>query len=328
MSELPAIDDDDVRRIASRYRIGPPRHMAALTQGTVQTTVLLTTAHGRFVLRHYRQNRSYEAVVFEANLITYLRRHGFPCPAVVPDGHGKRVGLYKGRPYALFEFIAGTHIEHPDSRQRHELIQKVAELQNLTRHYRPSYAKYRWNYGVELCETLADDAARKLGTADAQAKLAWYRQELHTLALPPCLPKGICHCDFHFTNVLYRDGNFCAVLDFDDANYTYLTFDLAFLIEPFVPSFRWDTWDRSAHVAAVFDFAQARETVSAYQQYRALSPVEKKYFFDVYKLSVLVDCLWYFGRGQASGFYERAKIDHLNRLGREAFRQAVFGDVT
>ena len=64
---------------------------------------------------------------------------------------------------------------------------------------------------MALCQRLSAEIAESIGaevdTANAQAKLHWYRQELSQLTLPGSLPKGVCHADFHFSNVLFKDGN-------------------------------------------------------------------------------------------------------------------------
>lgn len=44
---------------------------------------------------------------------------------------------------------------------------------------------------------------------------------------------------------------------------------------------------------------------------------------DVYKLSILFDCVWYFGRRSGTGFYERRKIEFLNSLGRQRFIEGL-----
>ena len=181
-----------------------------------------------------------------------------------------------------------------------------------------------WNYGIELCRDLAHEAAQEVGTVHAEEKLEWVEQELAKLRLPKSLPKGICHGDFHFSNILFKDGAFQALLDFDDANYTFLMYDLATLIDPFLPSFDWDTWSRFQEDENVFDFREARKTVLEYSTYRPLSKNEKSHLFDVYKLTILFDCIWYFQRGEGHDFYEKRKIDALNRLGREQFYHELF----
>lgn len=319
------IPQADFERILSHYNLGEFENATPLTTGTVQTNVLLQTTHGKFVFRCYEQNRSFNSVLFEVNLINYLKHRNYPCPAVFRNTHGKFVGVYKNKPYAMYEFLEGIHIKQPTEGQQQQLLEKVAELQNLTKNYRPSYAKYRWNYGIKLCEQLATGTTNTINTANAREKLKWYKYELSKLVLPKSLPKGICHCDFDFSNVLFKDNAFHALIDFDDANYTFLAFDLAYLIEPFIPAFRWNTWKNYAPYDDVVDLTEARKMVAAYQQHRALNPTEKKYFFDVVILGIFIDCLWFYERGDAHDFFEKRKIDYLNRFGREAFYRELFG---
>jgi Ser/Thr protein kinase RdoA (MazF antagonist) len=255
-------------------------------------------------------------VLFEAYLLDYLKKHHYPCPALFENIEGSLVGIYNRKPYVLSEFMEGQHIDHPNARHKEQLIQKVAELHILTREYRPHYKDYRWNYSAELCRTLAHAEATKIGTKSAQEKFAWLDDQLSGLQLPASLPKGICHCDFHFSNVLFKENQFVALLDFDDANYTFLLFDLAGLIE----SWAWP------HQSDVPDLRQAKKIVQKYMKYRSLSAVEQRHLFDVYKLSILMDTIWFFRRGSAKDFYEKRKIDFLNNLGRQEFFDMIFSN--
>ncbi len=58
--------------------------------------------------------------------------------------------------------------------------------------------------------------------------------------------------------------------------------------------------------------------------YRPLSKNEQWYLFDVFKLTILFDCIWFFHRGEGHDFYEKRKIDALNRFGREQFYHELF----
>jgi Ser/Thr protein kinase RdoA (MazF antagonist) len=234
--------------------------------------------------------------------------------------------MYREKPYVIFECIEGEQIDSLNVDQKRQIIQKAAELQRITRMYHPRYTTQRWNYSPQLCRTLGQEAAKKINTREAQEKLAWLEKELSLLRLPMTLPKGICHCDFHPSNILFKNGELKALLDFDDANYTYLTYDLATLIDPFLPSFNWQTWERFEKEACVFDFREARETVLEYGKYRPLSHNEKRHLFDVYKLSILFDSIWYYARGNGKDFYEKRKNDHLNGLGRERFYGEIFAN--
>ena len=196
----------------------------------------------------------------------------------------------------------------------------------LTKDYRSDYSKYRLNYNVKQCRKLGEVEVKRIKTKDAREKLKWLKKELSKLDLPKSLPKGICHCDFHFSNVLFNKGKFNALIDFDDANYTYLTYDLICLIKPFIPKFNHNTWNKFKKESRVFDFKQAKKVISEYTKYKKLNSNEEHHLFDVYKLSILIDCIWYFKRGKAKDFYEKRKIDYLNALGREGFYDGLFNE--
>jgi len=314
---------NDFVEILSNYDLGECKESKPFTTGAVQTNFLLQTTKGKFVFRYY-ENRLKDSVLFESDLIKYLKDKKYPCPAQFKNKHGKFVGTYKEKPYIIFEFIEGEHLENPNENQKRELIQKVAELQNITKSYKPVNKKYKWNYGIELCRRLAGKEAKKINAENSKEKLKWFEKELLKIKLPKSLPQGICHCDFHFTNVLFKDGRFNTLIDFDDANYTYLIFDLASLINPFVKSFEWDTWSKFRKDENVFDFSEAKKIVSEYMKYRPLSNIEKKHLFDVFKLSIMLDCVWRFERGEAADFYEKRKVESLNSLGRKEFYNQLF----
>jgi homoserine kinase type II len=216
---------DEFVAILCHYDLGTYAHSAAISQGTVQTNFVIQTSQGRFVFRYY-ENRSKESVLFESDLLAYLTAQHYPCPRQIQNTQGTYVGIYRNKPYVLFEFVDGQAIEHPSLYHWQQLVQKAAVLQKLTQNYSSAYTQYRWNYDPVLCRDLAQAAAERLNTPSAHAKKAWLARELTTLDLPPELPKGICHCDFHFSNVLFAGDELVAILDFDDANVTFLSFDL------------------------------------------------------------------------------------------------------
>jgi homoserine kinase type II len=304
---------NDLENILSQYTLGTLIQSESIQQGTVQTNFFIRTRRGKFVLRYY-ENRSQESVLFESDLLTYLAKCRYPCPVQFKNVQGTCVSMYRNKPLVIFEFVAGQPIEQPSFYHWRQLIQKAAELQKLTTNYRPQYASHRWNYDTDLCQTLARAEAEQINTQDAREKFAWLAHELTTLDLPPSLPKGICHCDFHFSNVLFQGDELVALLDFDDANYTFLQFDLVGLIE------YW-AWP---HTAVTLNLTKARNVVQEYMNHRPLPLIEQRHLFDVYKLSILFDSVWFFERGATDDFRERQKIEALNDLGRQHFFDALF----
>jgi homoserine kinase type II len=310
--------------ILSNYNLGELVYSNPITKGTVQTNFLIKTTTNKLVFRYY-ENRTTESVLFEINLLNYLQEKKYPCPTPLCNNDGHFIGIYNNKPYVLFHFIEGEHIENPTTKQKKQLIRKVAEFHNLTKGYKSDLTQYRLNYNLEQCEKLAQESAEKINTLNSQEKLKWYIHQLKQLVLPSSLPKGICHSDFHFSNVLFQNDEFKALIDFDDANYTFLTFDLVCMIEPFKSTFDWDTWEKFSLEDDVFDFSNAKKVVLEYSQYRPLNESEKIHLFDLLKFGILIDCIWYFERGNVDDFFEKRKIDYLNNLGRENFTKELFG---
>jgi homoserine kinase type II len=305
---------DDLRGILANYDLGDYQDATAFSDGAVQTNLLVQTTKGKFALRYYEE-RSKEAILFEVHLIDYLTKHQYPCPAILSNKQGALLSHFNGRPVVFFEYVEGRHIEHLNADQKRQIIQQAAELQRITQDYQPVHAGSRLNYTPEGCFNRAKEEADKLNTANAWAKLVWLETELSNLQLPQTLPRGICHSDYHHTNILFRDGEFVALLDFDDANYTYSTFDLVNLID------YW-AWPHDG----TFMPDAAREIAETYNQHRSLSDVEKLHLFDVHKIQIFFDSIWFMGRGDVSDFYEKSKIDYLDDIGRERYCRLLFGE--
>lgn len=305
---------DEFVQILSTYALGEFRGAEPIGQGSVQTNYTLWTTQGKYVFRYY-ENRSVESVLFECDLLSHLARRHFPCAPLVRNRLGEGAGVYRGKPYVIFGFLAGELHQKPELRHMAQLVETAATLQHLTQDFCSPYTRYRWNYTPALCLQLARQEATRLGTQDAHDKVRWLVSELATLELPASLPKAICHCDFHFSNVLFQGDRLVALLDFDDANYTYLPFDLVGLIE----SWAWP------YPADRLDTERARTIVEIYTSTRKLSPSEEKHLYDVYRLSILFDAVWYLGRGSHADFYEKTKIDSLYALGRQRFAAELFG---
>lgn len=258
-------------------------------------------------------------------MLKYLNEKNYPCPKPLENLNGNFVSIYNKRSVVIFEFLQGTHLENPNEEQMKQFIHKIAELHNLTEDYKIPYKEYRWNYDIEFCRNYAIQKARNIGSSVASKKLKWYLEQLLKLDLPQDLPKGICHCDFNFSNVLFKNGSFSALIDFDDANYTFLIFDLISLFEPKIFLFDHKSWKNIDPDENHISLSEAKFHIHEYEKCRRLKPVEKKYMFEVLKLVILIDCLWYFERGKAESFFERKKIECLEILGRKRFYQKLFG---
>jgi Ser/Thr protein kinase RdoA (MazF antagonist) len=88
----------DFNHILSQYELGTCIRSELVSHGTVQTNYFLHTTQGKYVFRYY-ENRSKESVLFESDLLTYLKKYQYPCPAPIQNKQSACVGTYQGKPY-------------------------------------------------------------------------------------------------------------------------------------------------------------------------------------------------------------------------------------
>lgn len=313
MSAKIQIGTQEARELLSRFGLGRPEHIAPTEKGASQSNYTIRADGRKYILRIYG-NRSEESVRFETETLEYLRTKSFPAP--VPVGG---LVLFGENPAVLFTFLEGETIAEETPGIRGMMAETAARLALAAEGFCPENTEARICYTARDCERLA----REYGKNDP-AKLDWYLRVLDTLELPDTLPMSVCHCDWTADNLLFENGRVCAVLDFDNANYTYTCFDLAYMLEPWKDGFAHDTWQKFARGASVLDLSKAIPLLRAYENIRPLMESERAHLFDVQKLGILVDCLWFFDRGGAQDFYERRKIEALDRIGRDGYREALF----
>jgi homoserine kinase type II len=132
------ISEKDLPKILANYDLGEYRSFKTFANGAGQTTLLLETSTGKFVLRYY-ENRPFKHVLFEVQLFSYLHDKNFPVPVVITNRSGEFYSVYNEKPYIIIEFIEGEHGKNPndffDSAEAAEVVKTVAQLHNLTKDY-------------------------------------------------------------------------------------------------------------------------------------------------------------------------------------------------
>jgi len=150
-----------IELILMQYNLGRLVDFSPISRGSVQTNYIIYTTTGKYILRYY-ENRSVESVLFESDLLAYLKESNYPCAGMLLNQCGNYTSIYRDKPYVILEFIKGQHIEHPKQTHKLQLIKNVAELQVLTQGFRSAYQNFRWNYDPALCLELASVEAKKL----------------------------------------------------------------------------------------------------------------------------------------------------------------------
>ncbi|MFH1455819.1 MAG: homoserine kinase [archaeon] len=300
---------EDFNKILSEYDLGEYKKFKPFKLGAVQTNLLLETTRGKFVFRYY-ENRPEKYALFESNILQYLKKHSYPCPAPIRNKHGRFLGKYKNKPFALFELMEGVHRKKGDAKL---IAQTIGKLHKISIGYKPEYYKVRDTYDPNSCWKNAKLNSRKIKSkSESENRLRWLKIELQKLKLPNNLPKGLCHCDTHPSNFLYKNNKLTAVLDFDDASYVYLLYDISNMI------YFW-AWPHKKKLI----FNKAKELLVEYNKHRKLTQIEKEHLYDILKMVVFMSIGWFI-HDNDDYESEKKKIESLNLIGREEFYNKLF----
>lgn len=203
--------------------------------GQSNITSIVTDTDGReWVLREPPTGTTHD-VRREAEIIKALAGSGIPVPRVVGNGYTRG-----GSSFFVMERVAGAPLESADdaraidSRQRHQLglrvIRTLAQLHTLD----PASIGLTSSATPYLERQLhrMSDAWLQLGSGSAHDS-AWQAVRARLVAQRPLEPASavVMHGDFRLSNLLVRDGQITAVLDWELCTAGDPLADLAWLLD-------------------------------------------------------------------------------------------------
>lgn len=221
---------EQIRSDLERFLGRPVRAVRPIPEGHSGFTYWVDLDDGRAVMRLPPPGARITGpadIPRQARLIGELHRHGLPVPAVLCTSDEPVVD---GRPFYLLEAVDGTRIEHvvgevPNERIAGSAVDVLKRLQQVPVDESgiggetPASLEYeigRWTW-------LMDRAPEELtGQAPAVAALL-------TGSKPAEREPVLVHGDFHYGNMLFRDGAVVALLDWEIAQLGQPLLDLACL---------------------------------------------------------------------------------------------------
>ncbi|MBT3866275.1 homoserine kinase [Candidatus Woesearchaeota archaeon] len=293
--------------VCREYNLGSLRSYSNFDLGCVQTNILLKTSLGKYVFRYY-EIRTLDHIQFEVSLLDYLSKHNFLTPSPLKCNSGKFITSHKSKFYAVFDYIPGKHRKRLSSKALNNLLKELAKLHNITECYRLKGYNYREGHDVAYVLKECSLIHKKMNNQLSKERLKIIKDNLNKLEFPKSLSLGIVHADYNLSNLKFEKDKISGVLDFDDACYTHLNYDVASQI--------WYlAWKRDK----IFDKKRARKIIKIYEKYRPLSKVEKKHLFDSLAILILTHMTWSFeGKGRHFDYYLK-RLNWLMNIGREKF---------
>ncbi|MGD9763040.1 MAG: homoserine kinase [Candidatus Binatia bacterium] len=225
MIPLHSLSRKDANALALDYGLPKVLGIRAVVEVSGNANIL-ETVRGKFVVK-VDELKSEIEIKRELDLVIFLRKHGFPCPALLADRRGRYCRDWEGKQLSVYRHLDG----HPVSPEHLKLVQLenvgriMADLHLVTKAYKKG-ADTRFSF-----ERVAEIYAGVRGRLPHYLKkiVRTLDEEVEYLQnyLENKLPKGIIHGEVAGENLIFKGEKVVAVLDFEAAGRGKFIFDLA-----------------------------------------------------------------------------------------------------
>jgi Ser/Thr protein kinase RdoA (MazF antagonist) len=219
--------------IARRFDLKGPLHTFLLYRG-MNDVYLVQGAEERYAARVWRKTyRDVDEVSLELDFLDFLRERNFPASTGIRNRDGNlyfKLDTPEGvRAVALYTWAPGKKFGDRLSVETAELIgAKFAEMHLLGREFRGDKPYsidnvLRFQVSVPaLLDFVYDRPDDRRDYATIAERLPAKMEELFKAGVP----MGLCHCDFHPSNVHVDDQGGITLLDFDGTGEDFLMQDV------------------------------------------------------------------------------------------------------
>lgn len=222
------LDEKEARALLEAYGLALESLEPLPAHGTVNSNFRVRASGRRWFLR-LNEGKSDSDVQNEVALVDRLRAHGLPTPEIMRATDGRAVVPAAGRPATLFPWLDGREAQ-PDPKEPATCALVGTALGRLHRAGwgLDAAALPRNHYSLDALSERLESFADDMRVADIVPPL---RYELDRARRRRATVSGLIHQDLFPDNVLVDTaGELVAVLDFEQATYGALIYDVAVAI--------------------------------------------------------------------------------------------------
>jgi homoserine kinase type II len=243
-----------------------------------------------------------------------LEKNDFPAPRLERISNGDVVTEYQDKLVALKQHISGQVVEDLDTKQVAQVGSALAKLHEIPA---PSNLSRRHTY-VKTTYPQVMKQEKNI----SYKKWVSGRRKLILASIPSALPVGIIHGDLFTDNLLFEDGEFKAIIDFEDVSQIPKIFDLGMTIVGICTN---DT---------EIDLNKSRALVKGYQEIWPLEDVEKKSLKAFVEWTAILTSTWRFWKynidtpntGYSKKYVQMVDIaKNVKAIPINIFNEAMFG---
>ncbi|NND78994.1 MAG: homoserine kinase [Maribacter sp.] len=207
--------------ILQEYGLANISEINAMEGGHSNTNYSIKVNDEKYVLTLLEEMDLKQAEQF-SQLLEWLNNHSFYTSKICLTTDGKTITHYKGKAIILKKWLLGAVVEDLSTNMLEAIGCRLAQLHTIPV---PNSISNTHPYDFDEFPALFE-----IGL-DLKYE-GWLKRQYTKLksTIPTQLPKGLIHGDLFIDNVLFLNGQLSAFIDFEDARYYYLIFDIGMSI--------------------------------------------------------------------------------------------------
>ncbi|MBI5584540.1 MAG: phosphotransferase [Deltaproteobacteria bacterium] len=245
VKRINALTAEEEQGLSKRYDIGDWLSWNYEPTGRSNVSLTITTAGGEYILRRSNPRKSLPSILFEVELIDFLRGKGYPAPEIVATRDGKKFVEDQGTFYLLTRCISGRPFEPGNPVHLREAGRALGTYHNLVKHfpgYPPGPASMMSGLSPEGSRSFPaiEEFVGRFFGAEEQQRLSrlfsYVRDRAEDLRsrlqeVYPRLLKLMIHASYGQSALLFDQDTLVGVLDYDRAVYEIRALDLAYSVK-------------------------------------------------------------------------------------------------
>ncbi len=301
----------EIETLAGQYEIEVFSY-EPIEQGVGNSNYLLATQQGQYVLTVFEIKEPQVMKMVEVLLL--LEKNDIPAPRFERLKAGGVITEFKGKPVSLKPYIQGQVLEVLQIKQVNQVGTALAKLHEI-----PA-PKNLSNQHTYVKTTYPQVLKQKINLN--------YRNWVHVRnnaileSIPSDLPLGIVHGDIFTDNLLFAEGEFESIIDFEDVSQIPRVFDVGMAIVGICTN------------GIEIDLRKAKALVDGYQEIRSFEENEKESLKIFIEWAAILTSTWRFWKynidtpdtGDAQQYVQMVGIaKNANAISRGTFYKAMFG---
>ncbi len=254
MAQLTILTSEEITKFANIYSLGKIIKFYPMTGG-YSTNYFIQNKTQKYILTICEDNTRQQTLSL-TNLLIYLDKHHFQTNQVISTKNREYVLEHNGKPVYLKKFLEGEIVKRPTKQFIEHLVTRIAQLHDIPC---PDVIATGFPYGLlYVDEVISSDIDHPY--------IEWLKTKLKYLeaSIPDQLPTGLVHGDIFPDNIIQKNGNLVAIIDFEEVSNYPLIFDLGTAITGLLA------------IDNTIDMSYPKALIKGYQKMKSLKSIEKK----------------------------------------------------